>query len=366
MIITLAETGGAQTYVAQLLTGLAKRLDIVLAAYGSGPLEAAATEAGVCFVPLAQVRRPLSPWRDLAGLVELMRLCRRVRPDIVHTNSSKAGLLGTLAAFLTGVPIRIFTVNGWAFAWYSGLTARLYLWGDRLIGRLATRIICVAEAERDLGLAAKTCHPERTVVIHNAVDVRHAPRSRHNGASPTLVSVGRFKAPKDFLTLARAIAALPPGTLHTLVVGDGPEREAIEAELNRLGLGEAVELLGERDDVQQLLAAADIFALATRSEGLPLSILEAMAAGLPVVASAVGGVPELVVDGETGFLVPPGDEAAFATALRKVVADGDSRRRLGRAGRARAETLFDLPEFHEAHLELYRAELASRGRPLPA
>jgi glycosyltransferase involved in cell wall biosynthesis len=146
-----------------------------------------------------------------------------------------------------------------------------------------------------------------------------------------------------------------------LIVGDGPDRAQVEAEIRRLGLAERVELAGERDDVPQLLAASDVFVLASRSEGLPVSVLEAMAAELPVAASAVGGLAELVDDGETGILVPAGDEVALAEALRRLVADPELRRKLGAAGRARAEAEFDLAEFRRAHLELYHRQLELDG-----
>ena len=120
ILITLAEPGGAQTYVADLLPALAGRFDVVVAAHGDGPLRTAARDAGVRFVGLRHVRRPLHAVRDPLGLLELVVLMRRLRPDIVHANSSKAGVLGRLAAVLAGVPIRIFTVHGWAFSAYSG------------------------------------------------------------------------------------------------------------------------------------------------------------------------------------------------------------------------------------------------------
>jgi glycosyltransferase involved in cell wall biosynthesis len=364
VVITLAQVGGAQTYVTRLLPALATHFDVTVAAHGPGPLRDETLAVGGRFVELRHVRRPVSPWRDVAGLFELMRLFRTERPDIVHLNSSKAGLLGCVAAFLTRVPVRIFTVNGWVFSWYSGVASRLYLWADRAIGLLATSVICVADQERELGLAARTCRFDRTVVIHNAVDVGAALRASRNGTRPvTLVSVGRLKAPKDFVTLVKALAQLEPGSFRGLVVGDGPDRALIETEIGGLGLSDLVELCGERDDVHELLALADVFVLSTRSEGLPLSILEAMAAGLPVVASAVGGVPELVVDGETGLLVPPDDVAALAAALERLVREPERRRRMGDAGRHRAEAHFDLPAFHRAHLDLYASELARVGAP---
>ena len=150
---------------------------------------------------------------------------------------------------------------------------------------LTTVTICVSETELAAGLEAGTCSAERSVVIHNAVDVASAPRSRHDRATPRLIAVGRLKAPKDFLTLIRALAALADQEYEALIVGDGPDRSEVEAEIQRLGLEDRVQLAGERSDVPELLAESDVFVLSSRSEGLPVSVLEAMAAELPVVAS---------------------------------------------------------------------------------
>jgi glycosyltransferase involved in cell wall biosynthesis len=366
LLITLAEVGGAQTYVTSLLPALVDRFDVVVAAHGAGPVRDAAAAAGVRFEPLEHVRRPVGA-RDLAGLVELVRLLRRHRPDILHASSSKAGILGRMAAPLAGVPIRVFTVHGWAFAAYSGLAGRLYRLADRLVRPLTTVTVCVSERERELGVAAGTCDADRTVVIPNAVDVADAPRA---GAArrdrPLIVAVGRLKAPKDFLTLVRALGRLEADSFTAVIVGEGPDRARLEEEIRSLGLAESVTLAGERRDVPELLAAADIFALASSSEGMPVSVLEAMAAGLPVVASRVGGLPEQVVDGVTGVLVEPGDPEDLAEALAGLVADRELRRRLGAAGRARAEQAFDLEPFRSAHLELYSRELARRRLPAPA
>ena len=179
------------------------------------------------------------------------------------------------------------------------------------------------------------------------------------------MTVGRLQAPKDPITLVRALAELG-------ATGRGGDRRrrprpaAVESEVRRLGLESVVRLAGERDDVGELLAGADLFVLSSRSEGLPLSILEAMAAGLPVVASSVGGVPELVVEGETGLLVPPGDPHALAAAMERLLDDPALRRRLGAAGRTRVSEHFDLAVARRAHLDLYRALLADAGLPLPS
>jgi glycosyltransferase involved in cell wall biosynthesis len=359
VVITLAEIGGAQTFLAQLLPALTRRYDVLVAAHGPGPVQRAAEASGARYVSLEHVRREVNPWRDSLGLAELIALCRRERPHVVHANSSKAAVLGLLAARLSGTPVRLFTVNGWSFLWWSGLRGRLYLWGDRVIGRLATRVVCVSEVERREGLAAGVCTPERTVVIHNAIDVADVPRARHEGEMPTILSVGRLAPPKDFVILVRALAELGQGSFRAWIVGDGPDRASLEAEVEQLGLGGAVQFLGARHDVPELMAQADLFVLSSRSEGLPLSIIEAMAAGLPVVASAVGGVPELVAN--AGFVVPAADPNALAACLRRLVLDPELRRRYGALARRRAESEFDLPRFHRAYLDLYATELARRG-----
>lgn len=345
IVITLAETGGAQSYVAHLLPALTERYDVVVAAHGPGPLEEAARRSGARFVPLQHVRRRIGP-RDLAGVVELFRLFRRERPDIVHLNSSKVGTLGRIAAFLARVPVRVFTVHGWSFSPHTGATATAYRALERLLAPLAWTI-CVSKGDE----AKAPWLNGRAVVIPNAVDVGAIPLASTNGGPPAIVSVVRLVVPKDFWTLADAFRALQPGSFRATVVGDGPQRTLIRDI-------PGVELLGERDDVPEILAGADVFVLSSLSEGMPIAVLEAMAAGLPVVATAVGGVPEVVVEGETGFLVPPGNAEELTRALERLLADRELRRRMGAAGRRRAELLFDVPRFREDHLALYDRLLA--------
>jgi glycosyltransferase involved in cell wall biosynthesis len=359
VLVTLAEVGGAQTYVASLLPALVPRFDVTVAAHGPGPLREAAEAAGARFHALRDVRRPVNPWRDAAGLLEVIRLLRRERPDILHASSSKAGVLGRLAAAATRVPIRIFTVHGWAFAARSGTASQLYGLVDRLVEPLTTVTICVSENDRAAGLAARTCAAQRTVVIPNAVDLaalRPSPPRRRE--RPRLLAVGRLRAPKDFTTFVCALGMLPPGSFEAVIVGEGPDRRPLEAEIDALGLAGRIRLAGERRDVPDLLADADVFVLPSRSEGHPVAVLEAMAAGLPVVASRVGGIPEQVSHGETGLLVEPGDPRGLAAALRRLVAEPSLRLRLGAAGRERAERVFDLDACRRAHVALYSRELA--------
>jgi glycosyltransferase involved in cell wall biosynthesis len=362
-VVTLAEVGGAQSYVAGLMGGLGAEFDVVVAAHGDGPLRRAAEAAGIPFVALEHVRRPVSPFRDLRGLLELYRLFRRLRPDVVHLNSSKAGILGRVAARLARVPASVFTAHGWAFKAGHGRGARAYLWADRLVEPLSSAIVCVSETELRAGLAARTCRSSRTVVIPNAVDPGPVVERRVRTGGPLeVVSVGRLAEPKDFATLIGAVAGLPVGTARLVVLGDGPQRAALEAQAAALGRGDAFEFAGEVEDVRTRLERADAFVLSSRSEGMPLSVLEAMAAGLPVVATDVGGVHEVVVDGSTGRLVPAGETSPLAAALSELAGDAALRERFGNAGRARVEEHFSLPAWRAAHLDLYRRVLSGYGR----
>src|SRR5437763_1557834 len=232
ILITLAEDGGAQTSVSLLLPGLTGEFDVTVAAHGSGPLRDAAQAAGIPFIDLEHMRRAIRPWQDALALLELVRLCRRLRPDIVHAHSSKAGALGRLAAALACVPVRIFTVHGWSFAAYSGLSGHLYLWVERRLRRVTNAVVCVAAASRDAGVAAGACRAERTVVIHNAVDVAaFASPPRVDGAA-RVVSIGRLAFPKDFGTLVEALAATR-ADYRAAFVGDGPLLQEVAARPRR-------------------------------------------------------------------------------------------------------------------------------------
>ena len=359
-VVTLAEIGGAQAYVRDLLPAVIERFDVAVAAHGDGPLREATEGLGVPFFPLLHVRRELSARRDPLGFIELARLFRRLRPEIVHLNSSKAGVLGRIAAVPARVPVRVFTAHGWAFKATSGLASRAYCFVDRAMRPLTTCVVCVSEAERTAGLAAGTCLANRTVVIPNAVDVADAPYRRAGRPSGplALVSVGRFAEPKDFSTLIAAVASLPTGAVRLTLIGDGPLRPQLEHEVAGCGLTGSVEFVGEVGDVPERIAGCDVFILSSRSEGMPISVLEAMAAGLPVIASAVGGLHEVVDEGSTGFLVPPGSVAALAGAIARFVGDPSLVDELGRAGRRRAEVSFSFERWRSAHVELYQSLVA--------
>ena len=289
----------------------------------------------------------------------MARLTGLVRgADVVHVHSSKVGFLGRLAAAI-GRRTRsvLFTPHAWSFWAASGAVRSGYIGLERLAARWCRTIVVVADAERRAGLDASIGGREQYRVIHNGIDTAKFDVAR-DPVHGRVVAVGRLARQKrpDLVVLAASRLLQRRNDFEVLLVGEGPERRAVERLVDELGLSANVKLLGNRDDVPDLLATAETALLASDYEGCPLSVLEAMAAGVPVVATRVGGVPEIVADGETGLLVEPGQPDALAAAIGSVLEDPSLRYSLGREGQRVARERFtrermsaDLAELYAAH-----------------
>ena len=290
-------------------------------------------------------RHAIAPHRQpaLADAVTLRTLLPLVRrADIIHAHSSKAGFLTRLAAAAQGrTSSCVFTPHGWSFWSASGAAARVYQALERLAARWCRTIIAVSEHERAAGLAQRIGLPAQYRVIHNGVDLSRFAR-RSAPISGRILMVGRLAAPKRQDLAIRAVAALRSQfpDLALDLIGDGPERGRIEALIADLELRDRVHVLGSRDDVPALLSSAQCVLLASDSEACPLSVIEGMAAGAPVVASRVGGTPELIDDGVTGILVDPGNAESLAAGLAAVLGDAQRAQQMGEGGRRRAQRDF--------------------------
>jgi sugar transferase (PEP-CTERM/EpsH1 system associated) len=297
-------------------------------------------------VPLFELRR--RDGNDLRLVWKLYRLFRRERPHVVHTHAWGTLLEGLIAARLAGVPIVVHGEHGTLQLRRRQRLFQRYAWSrvDRVLS-VSTRL-----AER---MAHEIAFPpDRIQTIHNGVELsRFQARVTREDARrelglpvdrPIVGAVGRLVPVKDHGSLLEAIALLAREGLRPMAViaGDGPLRDATQQRASALGVDADVRLLGHRTDIATVLAALDVFALTSRSEGLNNTILEAMAAGLPVVATRVGGADEMVVDGVTGLLVPPESPTKLAEALRRLLTDASMKSSMGQAGRTRAETDFDL------------------------
>ena len=355
-LITRSDLGGAQVHLLDLLGRLPATVRPVVGVGQDGYFADAIRNLGMPCRVVPQLVQPIAPSSDVRALFALVNLVREVKPDLVHAHTSKAGILGRLAARIAGVP-SIFTAHTWCFM--EGTSWKWKVAGvpaERLAARCCSAIINVSEANRNLALRYRISKAQHQLVIHNGIaDTPH--RAKPDlCAVPTVVMVARFCAQKDHRLLLRALSEVRTPA-RVVFVGDGPTRPAIEEEAVSLGLRDRVEFLGERQDVAEILAAAHVFALATNWEGFPLSILEAMRAGLPVIASDVGGVAEGVVEGTTGFLVPRGDAAAFRDRLDRLLHRPSIRQQMGTAGRRRYEAKFTLDAMTRHTLAVYHSVL---------
>lgn len=347
-VLASLRRAGAEQVVVSLACGLDRsRFEVeVVSLYDAFPggFEPVLEGCGIAVRHLGK-RRGFDP-RMFARVREVVR---DFRPDIVHTHSYVLRY-----ALTAGAPAYVHTVHN--------IAEKEVEWAGRLLQQFAFRRGVAAVAISDLVAQSfrRVYGIDPAAVIPNGIPLdrfgRESDWRERNGFASgdlLMVSVARLEPQKNPLGLLEAFAAAGVGaSCRLLLAGDGSLRRETEAKAAALGIAERVRFLGARTDVAEMLAACDLFVLASDWEGSPVSILEAMASGLPVIATAVGGVPELVEDGVSGLLAPPGDAVALAAALRRLASDPEARRRFGQAGRERAER-FGAGRMVAAYAELF-------------
>jgi glycosyltransferase involved in cell wall biosynthesis len=337
-----------------------------------GSLVGMAEEHDVRMKLVPSLLREINPVLDPVALTHLATLFRRGGYDIVHTHSSKAGILGRVAARMARIPIIVHTVHGWGFNERQSETVRrAYVRLERHCARFTDALITVTPRMNEKGLRFGVGEEAQFVTIRSGIEIdRYANPDRDRASmrdelgippdAPVVGSVMRLsppKAPHVIIEATGDLLAVHPD-LRVVIVGDGTQRAKVEALIAKLGLEERVILTGLRTDVGDLLGAFDVFVLPTYWEGLPRVIPQAMAASLPVVASDVDGNAEIVEPGVNGLLVPPDDRAGFARAILEILDDPATARRMGEAGRQAAEA-FDVDRMVADIEALYDGLLAS-------
>ncbi len=312
--------------------------------------------------------REVSPFHDALCVMRLIARFRQTRPDVVHTHTSKAGILGRTAARGAGVPVVIQTAHGWGFhPLQAPLERAVYIGLERATAPLADAMIVVAEPNRAVAQELGIGHPGQYHLIRSGIELEAYRRDAAAGRAIraefglpedafVFGTVGRLsdqKAPQDALAAFVRIASARLETCFVFV-GDGPLRAAAEAQARAAGVAERVRFAGLRRDVGAFLSAFDVFVLSSRYEGLPRVLPQAMAAELPIVATAVDGTPEAVVEGVSGHLVPPGDVAALADRMARLAADPKRARAMGQEGFRRVD------EFSARRMVDQLADLYSR------
>ncbi len=353
-------------FVTTLITGVAER--------DEGDLSAEARACGVQPVVIPELGPRIQFGRDVLALGKLVRLLRRLRPDLVHTHTAKAGALGRVAARLVGVPIIVHTFHGHVLeGYFSSSLTRLFLQIERTLARITDRIITVSPRVRQDLLARGIGRPEQMEVIPVGLNLA---RFLDRPASPTrlreklglpsdvplLGIVGRLVPIKDHPTLFQALALLQTHgpAPHLIVAGDGERREALKRLAQDLGLASHIHFLGWRNDLEAILGELDVVICCSKNEGTPVALIEAMVAGVPVLSTDVGGVGDLIVHGETGWLVPSGNPSALARGIRELLAGPEHRAQLVPAARAAALGRHDLNGLIHRMDALYTSLMAAK------
>ena len=356
--------GGAEEMALNLVRHLPSRFEPVVCCINqAGAIGEELRRTGVPFTVLGLtpgLRRPLDVFR-------LEHHLRLVHPTIVHTFLLTASLYGRLGAILAGVPIIVGTeVNIYE------RKASHHVLAERLLMRGTDAVVASAESVRDFYTAQVHANPAKVTVIYNAVDWAQLETTTTREAmrrslelpddAPVAVIIARLTEQKGHRYLFDAMATTPAlASLHVVAVGDGDRRDALMAQVNDLGIAARVRFVGARRDLGDLLHAADLFAMPSLWEGLPLSMVLAMGAGLPVVATRVAGIPEVVEDQATGLLVPPGDVPALGAALARVITEPAWAARIGQAARAMVRPRFGVDMYVAQMAALYDRLLSARG-----
>lgn len=381
-VITNLEVGGAQISTADICAGLAARGWRVHLAYSprggetgreSPELIAGLRAAGVGVHAVPAMRRSILPAGDLRAIGRLWRLIRGLRADVVHTHMSKAGILARWAGRLARTPHLLHTARGWSFYREGGaLERRIYLALERGAGRHTDLTLAVSPVVARDGAAAGIGPEARFRVVRSGIRLDRFREARPLDRAALGLPAGvplvgcvmglvEAKAPLDFVAAAARIARRHD-RVHFVVAGEGPLRRAVEAAARREGIADRLHLLGQRDDIPGLLPLFQVFMLASRWEGLPRVVVEASAAGVPVVATAVGGTPEVLCHGESAILAAPGDVDALAEGCLRLLEDPALRARHAEAARRAVTAEFGLDAVIDAHEQVYAEVLAGRYR----
>jgi len=383
-VIARLNMGGPALHVAYLTEGLTKRgYDTTLVsgslARGEDSMAFVADAHGVEVVRIDELGREISPLRDLLATIRLAKLIRRERPQILHTHTAKAGTVGRVAALLAGSrkpPIIVHTFHGHVLRGYFGpLRSLFFRLLERRLAAGTTALIAVSPQVRDDLVALGVAPRERFVVIRLGIelDERVAPELNGRGESRRYLGIpgdrfavgwiGRMTAVKRTDDVLVAFKRLRDGGVDAVLcmVGDGPDRLQLEQRAHELGVARNTVFLGYQEDVAPFYAAFDALVLPSGNEGTPVSVIEALAAELPVVATRVGGVPDVVRDGEDGFLVEAGATDDLADRLAQLAGDPALRARMGKQGRERVLPRYAVERLVEDIDELYRSLLSAGG-----
>jgi glycosyltransferase involved in cell wall biosynthesis len=387
-LIARLNMGGPALHVSYLTNGLAERgykttLAAGSLARGESSMSFVADELGVEVEAIPQLHREISPLYDPLTIARIVRLIQTVRPHILHTHTAKAGAVGRIAAMLAGEarpPIVVHTFHGHVLrGYFDPATTAFFRRLERALARRTTRLVAVSPEVRDDLVALGVARAEKFSVIRLGIDLdRRITSVGDDGASLRKLFgvapdefvvgwVGRMTAIKRVDDVLLAFQRLRERGIEArlCLVGDGPDREQVEQVAHDLGIARHTLFVGYQRDVAPYYSFFDAFVLPSANEGTPVVAIESLAAGRPVVATRVGGTPDVVEDGDDGMLVRVGDVDAIASALERLAHNPELRHRLGEEGRKRVVPRYRVERLVDDVDALYRELLSARGLPLP-
>lgn len=361
IITNMEHMGGAQIHVRDLANYLQSEghtIHIVTGADGN----AHQLHDNISIHCVQHLIRDLRPIDDVKAFMEIRKLLKMLKPDLVATHSSKAGIVGRMAAKSLHIPV-IFTAHGWSFT--DGVVSSkkvFYRFVERIAGQFTSGVIAVSEYDRQLALQQKVLPDRKIVCIQNGVPelVKHK-RAVASSKTLNLVMVARFAHPKKQMDLLQSLCHLQHLDWTMQFVGDGPELENAKRFAKASGIADRVRFEGRQEDVTTILERANIFILVSQYEGLPLSVLEAMRAGLPIIATNVGGMEEAVTT-DNGILVRVGDLVGLQKAIEKLVVDYDLRIEMGKRGRELFKERFTFQKMMNETVDYYKSIVGREDR----
>ena len=355
MITRSDAIGGAHIHVRDMALELIRNgYDVFVIIGGDGIFAKILKNAGIRVVCLNHLVRQINPFYDLCAFFEIRKALKTLKPDLLSVHSAKAGVLGRIASFRMGFPV-IFTAHGWSFT--EGiplLKQKIFLRIEKLLAPLSIRIICVSEYDRNLALKNNLINDNRVLTIHNGMPDLQDPKNMANPVvvQPSFLMVARFDEQKDQELLLDAISKVD-GCRLTLI-GDGNKLQHAKDVAVALRINDRVEFMGRVIATEEIFARHQAYILISKWEGLPRSIIEAMRAGMPVIASDVGGCSEEIKDGINGFLVPRGDLDALVSRLSLLTSDPDLRLRMGNESRHCYENNFTFEKMYRENVRVYK------------
>lgn len=372
-IITLSSWGGAQKYVYNLALNLAKIETIEFSVAGGqesiGELSARLLDKNLKFIPIKRLVRRISPLNDLLAVWEIKKLIDKEKPDVVHLNSSKAGAVGSLAAKLSRQrPKVIYTVHGWVFKESLNPIIKLvYFLIEKSFAGFKDFFIFLSHLDQQTGIKSKITPANKTTIIYNGLDLSDnyffdketALNKLNIKANGRLVigTVANFYATKGLQYLIEAVKILTDDyklPVLIIIIGDGELRPELERQITGLKLQDKIILTGSVKDASKYLQAFDIAVMSSVKEGVPYFLLEAMSAGLPIVATKVGGIPEVITNGENGFLVESKNPAALAGKIKTLAEDENLRQQFSNNNQQKVKDQFNLEDTIKKTLQIYK------------